>query len=336
MFYVGMKYLKGSKMFGSKMTLVAEYPDVQGLIQSNPVTMNGLRVGKVGQMRLDLERGVVITQLEIDDNSLKIPDNFEAMIHSSNILGAMAIRLQENDSLPQTGFFTDGQQIRGTTEDDLFDIAESFVAQSGEELIVKVGILATELNKTVARINDLLRDPRGQSLILSTLEDAAISAENIKRMSYNMDSLTSNFVALTSNANRIIENVADNNDNIDGILANTKITTDSIAVAIQDFKFFTESARDAASSLESIITKIDTSSGSLGLLLNDPSLYDNLQKTLADVDKLVQDVQKSPGRYVDDVKLYLIERKPPKEKKKKNQDKAEEVVRQEDLGPPRN
>lgn len=339
LFVVGMKYLRGSKMFGNQMYLYAEYPDVQGLIKSNPVVMNGFPVGKVGELNLDLERGVVVVRMDFD-KYMEIPNNFEAMIYSTNILGAMAIRMTPNDSVSVTGYHEDGDVVPSRLETDFFDIAENFVAQSGEDLIVKVGILATELNKTVARINDLLRDPRGQSLILATLEDVRISANNIKQISYHIDSLAANFVDLSDNTNRIVENIADNNDDIDQIISNTRIASDSIAEAVKDFRLLAEDARSAAESIDRTLVKIDTMGGTLGLLINDRQLYDNLVVTTEMVNKLVDNIERQPNRYVDDLKLYLFERRPPKEKKKKegtSSDKSEKAPAGSDpQGPPRN
>ncbi len=318
LFVVGTKYLQGSKMFGNRVFLYAEYDDVQNLIVSNPIVMKGVRIGKVRTITLDQKRGKVITELQFDQ-PVQIPYHAEALIYSTNVLGASAIQISYADSIEAQGYFGSGDTIQGSLDKDLFDIAENVVATSGEELLVQVGILATELNKTVKRFNEILQDPRGKNVILETLEDVRASAASIKSVTNSLDSISQTFVDLTRNTDSIVTSVANNRDEIESIIGNTKSTTDSMINVVSDIRELTANASSTAQRLENAISKIDSTGGTLGLLLNDRELYDNVNNISANVNKLIEDVSDRPSRYVDDIKLYLFERRPPKEKRKRDQ-----------------
>jgi len=306
------------------MYLYASYDDVQNLIESNPVVMKGVRVGKVRNIRLDQEQGKVITELQFDQ-PVRIPTHSEALIYSANVLGASAIEISYVDSIPIVDYYGSGDTIEGTLDKDLFDIAENVVATSGEEVLVQVGLLATELNKTVSQFNKILQDPRGRNAVLNTLEDLQYSAANIKSITYSLDSMSRTFVDLTRNTDSIVRKVAENTDEIDVIINNTKATTDSLVAISSNIKAFTQDASLTAKTLEQAISKIDSTGGTLGLLLNDRDLYDNLNEISTNINVLLEDVNDRPARYVDDIKLYLFERKPPKEKRSRKKDEEEDA-----------
>lgn len=322
LFVVGTKYLQGNKMFGNRMYLYAEYRDVTPLIQSNPIIMKGLRVGKISDMYMDQKRGVVITELQFD-HPLSIPKHAEATIIKTNMLGAGAMEIVYSDSIPSSDFYQNGDTLPGAKESDLFDQLGNVVTNSGEDLLVQIGVLAGELNKTVTQLNSMLQDPRGRNAILNTIQDVQVSAANIKTITYYMDSLSGTLVHLMRNTDSVMARVVDNRDNIEAIIQNTKGTTDTLVEVVSEFKALASNVKSATSRLDRTISKIDSSKGTLGLLLNDSELYENLSSLSGSVNQLVEDVNKRPQRYLDDIKLYLIERKPPKEKKSEKKESKE-------------
>ncbi|MEM6632563.1 MAG: MlaD family protein [Bacteroidota bacterium] len=316
LFVVGTKYLQGNKMFGNRMYLYAEYRDVTPLIQSNPIVMKGLRVGKISDMFMDQERGLVITELQFDE-AISIPKHAKATIIKTNMLGAGAMEITYSDSITSQDFYQTGDTIPGNKKKDLFDQVENVVGSGGSDLISQVGLLAEELNETVSQLNSMLQDPRGRNAILNTIQDVQVSASNIKEITYSLDSLSSTFVDLIRNTDSVMAGVANNRDNIEGIIQNTKLTTDTLVEVAKEFRKLASNVEATTKSMERAIAKIDSSQGTLGLLVNDRQLYDNLTSVSSSINQLVEDVNKRPGRYVDDIKLYLIERKPPKEKRSK-------------------
>ena len=311
LFYTGMKYLKGSRMFGSPLILYAEYDDVKGLIPTNPIMLNGVRVGKVGDLDLNLERKIVRTTLEFHKD-INLPRNYQAMIYSSDLLGSKAIKLVPRDSLPLSGFYKYGNDIDGIHEASLLQD----LSGSGNDLMLRVTSLVGSLNETVNTLNTALTNPEGRYAINTILDNMKASSYEVRGVSHKIDSLTNVFLALAENTNGVVSAINESSGDIKGIISNTKVTTDSLTEAIKDVRLMTKDIRSAVGSMESTLAKIDNPEGTLGMLINDKELYDNLASSTANLNALVEDIQARPFRFFDDVKFYMFERRPPKEKKK--------------------
>ena len=89
---MGLNYMAGSKFFGAPLTLYAKYQNVQGLIRGNPITINGLNVGKVTNLTLDMNAGLATATLEFNDG-LDIPVNAEAQIYNIDLLGQKGVKI---------------------------------------------------------------------------------------------------------------------------------------------------------------------------------------------------------------------------------------------------
>lgn len=315
LFVVGMNYMRGSRLFGSPLVLYAEYDDVQNLIAGNPIKINGLRVGKVGELKLDLQAQKVRVKLEFHED-LEIPNNSEAMIVSADLLGSKEILIRRNDSIQATGFFQNGDTIRGTLEQGILDVAEDLVETRGTQILIEVGRLAAELNGILEVLGKALNDPRGRNAVTVMLQDLQASASNIKSLTSRIDSVAGTFNQVAVNANSFVGNLQAKNDDIQGIISNLRTTTDSLQGASSEIKQLMTDASSAMGSVENLVTKLDTTSGTLGLLLNDTQLYDSLTNTTENLNSLLREVKNNPHRFFDDLKIYLIERKPPKERKR--------------------
>lgn len=312
-----MNYMRGSRLFGSPLILYAEYDDVQNLIAGNPIKINGLRVGKVGALELNIQEQKVRVQLEFNEE-LDIPDNSVAMLASADLLGSKEIRIIPNDSIVSTGVYQDGEVMKGVLEQGILDVAENLVETRGTQILIEVGRLAAELNRILQILGKALNDPRGRNAISVMLQDLQASASNIKSLTSRVDSLANTFNSIAGSASSIVDNVEAQNDDIQRILSNLGTTTDSLRTASSEIKQLMTDASSAMASVENVVTKLDTTTGTVGKLLNDAQLYDSLTNTAANVNSLLREVEENPQRFFDDIKLYLIERKPPKEKRNKD------------------
>lgn len=313
----GLNFMSGSKFFGPPLTLYANFEDVAGLIRGNPITMNGLKIGRVGKLDLNVNKGVATALLEFDQE-FDIPENAEALIYSVDLLGSKGVKIQVPDSLtPSTVYLSDEAFIKGTIESGIFDQAEELVTTQGATILLEVAKLSVELNEIVKLTKKLLSDPNNAGSLRETLGNIKETTENLTSITSQVDSLASEITAIARDASSIVKNVENNNEDIEGIITNVRSTTDSLAVASVAVKDLMEDASSAVSSVESMVSKLDTTGGTLGLLLNDRELYDSLTNTTQHLNSVLREVQANPQRFFDDIKIYLIERKPPKEKKKK-------------------
>lgn len=317
LFIVGINYLKGTKILGSPYRLYAEYEDVTGLIKGNPILISGYTVGKVGKMELDMARKIAKVTLEFDEE-IDIPINATAKIYSSDFLGSKAIRVAVEDSLTAaTEFLQDGDFIVGTLEESFLEEAEKLVPE-GTRIMIELSRLGGELNQLAKSMRQIIEAPSNRNAISGTLEDIQGSASNLNSNTARLDTITSEFLAIARETKSIVENLADQNKNIETIIGNVAITTDSLRAASGEIKQLMTDASSAMGSVEGLVSKLDTTSGTLGLLLNDRALYDSLVNTSDNINALLREVNEKPQRFFDDIKIYLIERKPPKEKRSKN------------------
>ncbi|MDX2250357.1 MAG: MlaD family protein [Bacteroidia bacterium] len=316
----GLNFMSGSKFFGSPLIVYAKYQDVQGLIEGNPVMVNGLRVGKVSQLVLeDMRTGVVTATLEITE-SLAVPDNSVAMIYNFDLLGSKGVKIFVPDSLPiSEKYLKSGDNMKGLVEAGVFDEASDLVKTQGAQILIEVAKLSVKLNDIVRLTQNLLTDTENNNTLRETLDNIRETSDNLTSITRKVDSLAGEINGIASNAGSIVQNVENNNDNIEAIISNIRSTTDSLVKASDEVKALLTDASSAVSSVESMVAKLDTTSGTLGLLLNDTRLYDSLAVTTENINSVLREVKANPQRFFDDIKIYLIERKNPQARKPENE-----------------
>jgi phospholipid/cholesterol/gamma-HCH transport system substrate-binding protein len=309
---IGLNYLAGSQLFGPTFVLYAKYNDVSGLSRGNPIQINGFRVGKVSQMDLNFEERSVMVKMEFDQ-MVRIPENSEAVIISTDLLGSKGIKIWVPDSLqPSPRHFKSGSFISGRVDAGIFAEAESMIKSSGGEILIQVAQLSVELKEILRQTRKIISDENNQSILQATLVNVQATSENLTAITGKVDSLAQEINVIAANASSIVQNVQGNNENINEIIVNIRQTTDSLVTASNDIKRLMADASSAVGSVETMVSKLDTTSGTLGLLLNDTQLYDSLTNTTERVNSLLREVQSNPQRFFDDIKIYLLERRPPR------------------------
>lgn len=306
----GLNFMAGSRFFGSSLIIYAKYQDVQGLIEGNPIMINGLRVGKVSRLQLeDMRSGLVTATFEITQD-LDVPDNSIAMIYNFDLLGSKGVKLFVPDSLPASeNYLKSGDMIKGFVEAGVFDEASDLVKTQGSQILIEVAKLAVQINDIVKLTKNLLTDTENNNTMRATLDNIRETSKNLTSITQKVDSLAGEINGIASNAGSIVQNVENNNDNIEGIISNIRSTTDSLVKASDEVKELLTDASSAVSNVESMIAKLDTTGGTLGLLLNDTRLYDSLTVTTENLNSVLREVKANPQRFFDDIKIYLIERK---------------------------
>ena len=303
----GLNFMAGSKLFGSPLTLYAKYQNVEGLNEGNPILMSGLRVGRVSNLDLDFAAGIVTATFEFN-RKMDIPREYQAMIVSTDLLGAKGIKIVLPDSLqPSEDYFESGDFIIGTVDGGLFAEAEELVTTKGAQILLELGKLSVQLNEIVALTKAQLNDQSNQSSIRATLDNIRTSSDNLTSITYEVDSIAKEINTIATDAVAIVGNVESNNENIDQIISNVRMTTDSLVTAADQVKFLMTDAARAVGKVENMVSKLDTTGGTLGLLLNDTQLYDSLAQTTVEVNALLREIQANPQRFIDDVKIYLWE-----------------------------
>lgn len=265
--YFGFNYLKGNSLFNKGVTFYSIYQDVEGLHVGSKVVLNGYPIGKVKKITfMQGGSGRLIAEYVVTDESIYVSENTVAQILSTDLFGSKAINLLIGDS-PDLALNSD-------------TLASSQAA----------GIMS-EINKRVepyeVRMQNLLE------VVDTLLRQVKVTVEHLDVILVNE---RSNIGEITTNLASITKNIDENNGHISGSLENIHSLTDSLSQA--DIKAILDNANLAVLSMKETIEKMNNGSGTVGKMMNDSSLYINLDKSAKDLDLLLKDIQDHPKRYV--------------------------------------
>ncbi|MEO7047502.1 MAG: MlaD family protein, partial [Ferruginibacter sp.] len=287
---LGFNFLKGKKLFSNDTTLYAKYGNVQGLQPSNPIVINGLQVGTVYKISTDKDMRRIMVELNITKN-INIPKNSIAII-KPNPIGTTSVEIKlgdANDNLASK------DTILTEANAGVFDD----ILRKVDPVLYEVKKAVSSLDTLMANINGVI-DPNAKNNIGATLENLnkltasmVLSSASLQAM---LNQQTGALAKTLTNVNSITANLAANNPKITSVLSNLDNTTAKLADL--NFKKTLDTLNATIDNLKSIVSKVDSKNGSLGLMLNDPTLYKNLASTGNKLNLLLDDIRTNPKRYV--------------------------------------
>ena len=269
--FFGMNYLKGMNIFSTDTKYYLSFKDISGLTASSPIYADGFKVGVVKSINYDYEKpGNIKIEAGIDP-SLHIPEGSTAEI-VSDLLGNVQVNLLLADNVQQR--LAPGGLING----DINDGALGRV----KEMIPAIEKLLPKLDSIMGSLNAILADPAiGQSL-------------------YNIRTVTGDLTKTTREVNELLAQL---NKNVPGlmnrantVLDNTNTLTGNLAAI--NVAGTMEKVNETLDNVEKLTSQLNNTEGSIGLLLRDPSLYQNLNATMRDADSLLVNMKAHPKRYV--------------------------------------
>ncbi len=272
LFIWGYNFLKDQSVYDSTRTFYVEYSNVQGLKQNSEVTINGLNIGKVSNIYFyPRKEGKLIVQMDITNN-IEFSANSVTKIYSPGLISPKAIKIimandgaliaKNNDTLQ--GEIDLG--ILGTIDD-------------------QIGPLKTKLESFVSNTDSLILD-FSNLLDAENQRNLKLSIENFKNLSYKVD--------------QILES---NKEMVDSLLIHTNASmrnlsemTDSLKKA--DLAGTVIKLQTTLDSFNSVLDSIQSGSGSIGKLMTDDALYNNLEAASKELEELLNDFKLHPKRYV--------------------------------------
>lgn len=282
----GFNFLKGRNIFVGRTHFYAVYDNINGIMPNNPVLINGVRVGQVKEINFaDDGSGKVVLHMILNNTDLPVTKNSIAQIFPLDMLGAKAVQL-----------------IIGSSKE---------IAESGDTLITSIqGGMVDEIQNQLMPVKDKAEnlivsldsmvvatkgifDSKSQKNLKNTIEKLESTVSSVDQiMAEQRDRLSS----ITKNIESITSNIKTNNDKISNIIKNFNSISDSLAKAqiASAINKVDRTMRETSAIME----KINKGQGSLGLLVNNDSLYNNLTSASRDLDKLLDDMRKYPKRYV--------------------------------------
>lgn len=287
---LGFNFLKG-KSFNTKNTkYYASFSEIQGLDAGNPVTINGKQVGTVIHTDggKDMRRIIVTVRMKLDVN---IPDNSVAIINKS-LLGNVQLEIHLGNT---TNYLKNNDTLKTEASNDIIDNT----MQKLDPVLYQVKNAVKALDSVLLTVNNVL-DPTSRTNIRNTLENLNRTTTSLTASSASLENLlnlqTGAVAKTLNNMNAFTSNLAANNQKVNGIMTNLDKTTTNLSNL--DIQKTLTSLNSTISDLKGSIAKLNSNTGTAGLLLNDTRLYNNLSATSNKINLLLDDLKTNPKRYL--------------------------------------
>lgn len=269
--YFGINFLKGMNLFSTNNTYFITFDDIQGLGASTPIYADGYKVGTVDGLEYDYkENGPIKVKVDINKD-LRIPQGSKAEI-VKDLMGNLQVNLLLANNPRER--VEPGGIIPGAVNGGMMDKAAS--------LVPVVEKMLPKLDSILTSVNALLADPA-----------LAASLHNVETITSNLTVSTRELNTLMAGLNKQVPGMV---RKANGVLDNTNRLTANLASL--DVQGTLNRVNQTLESAHQFTEKLNSNQGSLGLLMNDTKLYDNLTSTMSHADSLVIDLKAHPKRYV--------------------------------------
>lgn len=271
----GIDYLKGINLFSPANFYYASYDNVAGLEISSPVTVDGYKVGQVREIQFDYENPGKIKVLLALNKNLRIPVDSKATMGSTLMSGNfIAIKLGKSaEKIPVGG------DIESYATSDLMSSLSEDIMPAVNQILPRVDSLLYNLNKlagdpallsSIQRLDGITGNVMNATDGLNSTinKDLPVVMRNVKSISHGLDTVTANLGILSAQLKSLPLNT----------------TVDNVNALTENLTKFSSQLNDPSSTL--------------GMLMNDPELYNKLNRVAADVDSLIVDIKKNPKRYI--------------------------------------
>jgi phospholipid/cholesterol/gamma-HCH transport system substrate-binding protein len=270
--YFGLNFLKGIDIFSSVGDYYAVYENIGGLVPSSPVYIKGFKVGQVEEVKYDFSKQKSFVIKISVSNDIQLPKGTKVELYDDGLMGGKAIQLVYAPITVSQPFYSSGDTIDS-------QVAIGLMGQLTAELLPKIESISTQTDSLIRSVRVLVDNKdltKSLSSIEKTTADLAISSSQLKKMmNSDVPHILSDVNVLTSDFKQISGNLK-------------KI----------DFASTFASINHTIDNLNLISNKMNSSEGTIGLLLNNKDLYVNLANSASSADKLLIDLQKNPKRYV--------------------------------------
>lgn len=269
--YFGINFLKGMNLFSTNNTYFITFDDIQGLGASTPIYADGYKVGTVDGLEYDYkENGPIKVKVDIIKD-LRIPQGSKAEI-VKDLMGNLQVNLLLANNPRER--VESGGVIPGAVNGGMMDKAAN--------LVPVVEKMLPKLDSILTSVNALLADPA-----------LAASLHNVETITSNLTVSTRELNTLMAGLNKQVPGMI---GRANGVLDNTNRLTANLASL--DVQGTLNKVNQTLESAHQFTEKLNSNQGSLGLLMNDTKLYDNLTSTMSHADSLVIDLKAHPKRYV--------------------------------------
>lgn len=288
--YIGFRFMSDMPIFRQAHEIETTFDRVDGLGVGNIVFMSGVRVGSVRSIELTTDHRVRV-MLAIE-NDINIPVDSKARITSTGLLDGKSIIIERGESDQYVEF---GGEIEGIYVDTMMEA----LAERGENLGEEITRSFTELNQFLMQLNNTLDDESQESigLTIRNIETATTAVSEV------LSSRQHELEEAISSSNRMMAQLdtmmTDNRPRADSLMANLQDTSEELRKISRELD-------QSVDQLNQILLKINDGDGTIGRLVNDPSLYHNADSLSVELRNLIKGINENPGRYLRHMSLIEI------------------------------
>ncbi|PKA84224.1 phospholipid/cholesterol/gamma-HCH transport system substrate-binding protein [Ulvibacter sp. MAR_2010_11] len=278
LFIFGYSFLKGTNLLDNHRTFYVKYSNVEGLAKSAPVTINGLNVGKVQNITFANKTGGLVVEFTVEED-FDFSKNSLVRIYSSGLIGGKSIGIFP--SYDASNIAKSGDTLKGEIEKSMLDAVAS-----------RLGPLELKVNNTLATVDTLL-------LAYTDIVDER-TRENLKNAIANLNTTLNSLGGVSGKLDAVL---GENTDKLNRTFTNLDVMSENFAklsdslAKLETGKLVTD-LQNVVTRFNDIVTRIDNGEGSVGKLLKDEKLYDNLEGASRQLEQLLQDLKLNPKRYV--------------------------------------
>lgn len=274
----GYSFLKGNNLLDSSKTFYAIYSDVEGLSPSSEVTINGLKVGNVTDISFLDSSGLLLVTFTVETD-FEFSKKSVAQVYGGGFIGGKSLAIvpeYEEGNLARSG-----DTLPSDIEEGLMELVNERLTplqQKVETAIVSADSLINSFNKVL--------NPDTRKNIETTFEDLSLTVASLKSSAQSIDGV------LNENSDKLTRTFT----NLDEMSGNLNNFSDTLAKV--NLNQMVTDLEKVTADLENVSGKLNSGQGTAGKLLNDPTVYENMDRASKQLEQLLQDIKLNPRRYV--------------------------------------
>ena len=282
--WAGIRFLSGIDIFSRNIIYYASYENVSGLQTAAPITIHGVKVGTIESITFDPSKGSDVEVALAVKRQYRLPVDTRAVIYDNGIMGGKAIKLDLGSS---SELLKRGDQIISDAGSDMI----SSIGNELGDLKGKLTVVADNLATALANINTLVeQNTDNLSGTISNLNSISSSLDGV------LKSERKNIESIVTSLNGLAEMLDQNTERFDRIIGNVDAVAEQLEQAKVDS--LVQAFTSTADNLSRMLASINAGEGTVGELMNDKELYDNLAAASGNLSALLADLKEHPARYV--------------------------------------
>lgn len=276
--FFGLNFLKGMTLFSTDNSYYIKFKDVSGLSASNPIYADGYQVGVVKGIQYDYQNsGNVIVRFDVDNN-LRIPKGSTAEI-VTDLMGNVKMNL----------LLANNPRERVEPGDTITGAINGGMMGSIAEVLPAVKALVPKLDSILTSVNNLLADPALAASLHNVQTITTDLTTSTRQLNTMLASVNGKLPGMMTKADYALDKAGSTMNHADQLTAN---------LAAVDIQGTMKKVDQTLANVEQVTRCLNSKDGSLGLLMNDPALYNNLNATMMSADSLLTNLKAHPKRYV--------------------------------------